>query len=56
MDLSMGQNQQFVDRELSLNQAQIINAVKRFYGERTGLDPRVKMTKVALSSKKNKGL
>lgn len=39
-----------------LNQAQIINAVKRFYGDRTGLDPRMKTTKVALSSHKNKSL
>lgn len=47
---------QIVDNEMALNQAQIINAVKRFYGERTGLDPRMKMNRVPLSSKKNKAL
>lgn len=55
IDSSYGQNLQAVDTDLSLNQAQIINVTKRFYGDQSGLDPRGGRKKGG-SGQKNKGL
>ena len=45
IDNSHGQNMNKIDQELALNQAQIINVTKRFYGDKTGQDPRQKRIK-----------
>lgn len=51
IDSSYGQNLQHIDQELALNQAQIINVTKRFYGDRTGHDPRDKKTRASAHKK-----